>query len=61
MAVLGTVVGLASLSFGGSTAKKTQTPPINASSGDEEKFIQYVYIYLAELRALRRYDLMSKG
>jgi F-type H+-transporting ATPase subunit k len=43
MATLGTITALTFVSSGGSSAvKKTQTPPINASSPDEEKFIKYV-------------------
>jgi hypothetical protein len=43
MGVLSTVFGLVSVSMSGGAPKKTSIPPINASSGDEEKFIQYVY------------------
>ncbi|KAL2073996.1 hypothetical protein VTL71DRAFT_7774 [Oculimacula yallundae] len=40
MITLGVLGGGAALSMGGSTAKKTQGPPINASSPDEESFIK---------------------
>jgi F-type H+-transporting ATPase subunit k len=40
MATLGTTFGLAALSMGGSERKKSQGPPINAQSPDEEKFIR---------------------
>ncbi|PVH74966.1 hypothetical protein DL98DRAFT_428465 [Cadophora sp. DSE1049] len=42
MVTLGALFGGTALSMGGSTAKKTQGPPINASSPDEESFIKYV-------------------
>jgi len=45
MATLGTVSALGYLSLGGSAAKKTQGPPIQASSPDEESFIKYVYLW----------------
>ena len=42
MGVLGSVFAATYLSVGGSKAKAiTQTPPINASSPDEESFIKY--------------------
>lgn len=44
MATLATVGGLSALSMGGSSAKKTQGPPINAQSPDEEKFIRYYFL-----------------
>ncbi|RDL39833.1 Uncharacterized protein BP5553_04173 [Venustampulla echinocandica] len=40
IAVLGTIGGLTMMATGGSAAKKTQGPPINASGPDEEKFIK---------------------
>ncbi|KAK0101238.1 hypothetical protein ONS95_006417 [Cadophora gregata] len=40
MITLGALFGGTALSMGGSTAKKTQGPPINASSPDEESFIK---------------------
>jgi F-type H+-transporting ATPase subunit k len=42
MITLGTIGGLTSLSMGGSKAQKTQGPPLNAGSPDEESFIKYV-------------------
>lgn len=42
MATLGSVSALGYLALGGSAAKKTQGPPIQASSPDEESFIKYV-------------------
>lgn len=42
MITLGTIAGGVSLSMGGSKAQKTQGPPINAQSPDEESFIKYV-------------------
>ncbi|ETI27536.1 hypothetical protein G647_09727 [Cladophialophora carrionii CBS 160.54] len=40
MATLGTVFAIPFLLPGGSKNKNSSTPPINASSKDEEKFIQ---------------------
>ncbi|KAA8571001.1 hypothetical protein MFRU_028g00440 [Monilinia fructicola] len=41
MAVLGSLAGVVTLSTrGGSTAKNQSTPPINAKSPDEEKYIK---------------------
>ncbi|KAH7360087.1 hypothetical protein BKA65DRAFT_492347 [Rhexocercosporidium sp. MPI-PUGE-AT-0058] len=40
MLTLGVLGGGTALSMGGSTVKKTQGPPINASSPDEESFIK---------------------
>ncbi|ESZ90820.1 hypothetical protein SBOR_8796 [Sclerotinia borealis F-4128] len=41
MAVLGSLAGVITLSTrGGSTAKQQSTPPINAKSPDEEKYIK---------------------
>jgi hypothetical protein len=42
MAVMGTMFGGIFLSTRGGGQKKQATPPIQASSKDEEKFIQYV-------------------
>lgn len=42
MATLGSLGALGFFSLGGSSAKKSQGPPINAQSPDEEKFIKYV-------------------
>ncbi len=42
MLTLGTLATGAFLSTGGSAAKKSAGPPINASSPDEESFIKYV-------------------
>lgn len=42
MATLGTLFVGSWAAMGGSK-KSTQGPPINATSKDEEKFIQYVY------------------
>lgn len=51
MATLGTITALTFVSSGGSSAvKKTQTPPINASSPDEEKFIKYVGWWMLAMR-----------
>lgn len=45
MAVLGTTFAGSFFALGGSDKKKTeQGPPVNASSKDEEKFIQYVLL-----------------
>ncbi|QSZ34295.1 hypothetical protein DSL72_005885 [Monilinia vaccinii-corymbosi] len=41
MGVLGSMAGIVTLSTrGGSTAKNQSTPPINAKSPDEEKYIK---------------------
>ena len=45
MATLGAMTGLTVVSMGGSEAKKTQGPPINAQSPDEESFIKYVHTW----------------
>jgi hypothetical protein len=42
MMTLGALGGLSATFMGGSAAKKTQGPPINAQSPDEESFIRYV-------------------
>lgn len=42
MGVLATVFGGVTLLGSGGQAKKTQGPPINASSSDEENYIKYV-------------------
>ena len=42
MATLGITGLVAAVSMGGNKASKAQGPPIQASSGDEEKFIRYV-------------------
>jgi F-type H+-transporting ATPase subunit k len=42
MGVMGTLFGGIYLSTRGGGQKKQATPPIQASSKDEEKFIQYV-------------------
>ena len=42
MGVLGSLAALTMSFTGGSAAKKSQGPPINAGSSDEEKFIKYV-------------------
>ncbi len=44
MLTLGAIGGLSAVSMGGSTPKKTQGPPINAQSPDEESFIKYVIL-----------------
>jgi len=41
MATIGSIVGGSYLALRGGDKKKAQTPPINASSKDEEAFIQY--------------------
>ncbi len=41
MLTLGTMATIPFLMSGGKGAKKDNTPPINAGSKDEEKFIQY--------------------
>jgi F-type H+-transporting ATPase subunit k len=41
MLTLGALGGLSATFMGGSAAKKTQGPPINAQSPDEETFIKY--------------------
>ena len=40
MITLGTTFSVAALSMGGGDKKKAQAPPINASSKEEEQFIQ---------------------
>ncbi len=44
MLTLGALGGLSASMMGGSAAKKTQGPPINAQSPDEETFIKYVHL-----------------
>jgi F-type H+-transporting ATPase subunit k len=41
MATIGSIVGGAYLGLRGGDKKKATSPPINASSKDEEAFIQY--------------------
>jgi F-type H+-transporting ATPase subunit k len=41
MATIGSIVGGAYLGLRGGDKKKAPTPPLNASSKDEEAFIQY--------------------
>ncbi|GFF64993.1 hypothetical protein IFM62136_06135 [Aspergillus lentulus] len=45
MGVMGTLFGGIYLSTRGGGQKKQATPPIQASSKDEEKFIQYVCVH----------------
>jgi F-type H+-transporting ATPase subunit k len=42
MSILGGLFGGIYLATSGSSKKQVQTPPINAGSKDEEKFVQYV-------------------
>lgn len=42
MGILGGLFGGIYLASSGGSKKQVQTPPINAGSKDEEKFIQYV-------------------
>lgn len=42
MITLGATAGGIAFSMGGKEAAKAQGPPTNASSNDEEKFIQFV-------------------
>jgi len=61
MLTLGAFGGLAVLSSGGSAAKKTQGPPINAQSPDEETFIKYVYTSKVALRSFTvRFSSLGK-
>lgn len=46
MATLGTTALVAYLALGGKKASKTDGPPINASSSDEERFIRCVAVVL---------------
>lgn len=41
MITLGTMFGGVALALGGGAKKKADGPPINATSKDEENFIQY--------------------
>lgn len=43
MGILGGLFGGIYLASSGGSKKQVQTPPINAGSKDEEKFIQYVF------------------
>lgn len=45
MATLGALFGGSWLALRGGD-KKQQTPPINASSKDEEQFVQYVFPFI---------------
>jgi hypothetical protein len=55
MGVLGTTFAGAFLAMGGGDKKKTeQGPPVNASSKDEEKFIQYVLLLYDNVLRLER-------
>lgn len=44
MGILGGLFGGIYLASSGGSKKQVQTPPINAGSKDEEKFIQYVFL-----------------
>lgn len=44
MGILGGLFGSIYLASSGGSKKQVQTPPINAGSKDEEKFIQYVFL-----------------
>jgi hypothetical protein len=54
MATLGSLFAGISLSMRGGEKKKEQGPPINASSGEEEQFIQYAVPFVS-----RQYRHMS--
>ena len=43
MMTLGTAGAIGALSMGGKLKAKQEGPPINATSKDEEKFIQYAH------------------
>ena len=43
MATLAVTFGGAKLAMGGDKKEKTNIPPINAKSSDEEKFVKFVY------------------
>lgn len=43
MMTLGTAGAIGALSMGGKQKAKQEGPPINATSKDEEKFIQYAH------------------
>lgn len=43
MITLGTSAAIAAVSMGGQQKAKADGPPINATSKDEEKFIQYAH------------------
>lgn len=43
MITLGTAAAIGAVSMGGKQKAKTDGPPINATSKDEEKFIQYAH------------------
>lgn len=47
MATLGVTFAGGALAMGGKEKAKEQGPPINATSKDEEQFIQYVLCYRA--------------
>lgn len=50
MTILGGLFGGIYLASSGGSKKQVQTPPINAGSKDEEKFIQYVFFSILSLR-----------
>lgn len=49
------------LAMGGSKAKKTQSPPINAQSPDEEKFVQYVHVQPSGISAFGGFDVNTRS
>lgn len=55
MSILGGLFGGIYLASSGGSKKQVQTPPINAGSKDEEKFVQYVppsYLCIRGIRAI---------
>ncbi len=62
MATLGTTFAGAAFAMGGKEKAKEQGPPINASSKDEEDFIQYVHsLFLNDLRHRRLLNIRTES
>lgn len=59
MITLGAAAAIGAVSVGGKQKAKTDGPPINATSKDEEKFIQYAHsqIVYAKIRAIAEADM----
>lgn len=53
MITLGTFGAIAAISMGGKQKAKQDGPPINATSKEEEKFIQYAHIPIVMLSDLK--------
>ncbi|CAD6448627.1 45027147-d7ab-4e58-b5eb-1938f72b8b3d [Sclerotinia trifoliorum] len=60
MAVLGSMAGIVTLSTRGGSAAKDSTPPINAKSPDEEKYIKEFMASIEGGKSGNNVDLTKK-